>query len=75
MILTDTEREAVPDPRPGERPVSVAKAAEATGYSVSMIQARVRRGILPAVVPRGYQRGRKVYVSQLLYVMEGPYVA
>lgn len=75
MILTDREREAVPDPRPGERPVSVAKAAEATGYSVTMIQSRIRRGILPSVVPLGYQRGRKVYVSQLLYIMEGPNVA
>ena len=71
MILQDRELGTVPDPRPGERPVKVADAAEATGYSEAVIRARIRRGILPSVVPLGYERGRRVYVSQLLYVMEG----
>lgn len=71
MILANELYGDVPDPKPGERPVPVAKAAERTGYSVSMINTRIRRGILPSRVPRGYQRGRMVFVSQLLYVMEG----
>ncbi|WP_455136378.1 hypothetical protein [Thermophilibacter sp.] len=61
----------VPDPEPGERPVTVGVAAQRTGYSVNQINSRVRRGILPSRMPRGYQRGRMVFVSQLLYVMEG----
>ncbi|HJA28432.1 MAG TPA: helix-turn-helix domain-containing protein [Candidatus Olsenella pullicola] len=63
-----------PPPEDGERPVSVAEAALITGYSRDRIQKRIRRGILPAVMPMGYQRGRMVFVSQLRYVMERPVV-
>lgn len=66
LIVSD-----IPSPKEGERPVSVAAAARETGYSKDVIQDRVRRGVLPAWVPRGCERGRKVYVSQLLYIMEG----
>lgn len=64
----------VPEPEPGEHPVSVKRAAQLTGYSVGMINARVRLGILPSYMPLGYQRGRTVYVSQLRAVMEAPEV-
>lgn len=61
----------IPAPEPGERPVSVKKASQLTGYSTSVINRRVRRGILPSFMPISCERGRMVYVSQLLYVMEG----
>lgn len=61
----------IPAPEPGERPVSVKKASQLTGYGISVINHRVKRGILPSFTPLGYKRGRTVYVSQLLYVMEG----
>lgn len=64
----------VPEPEPGERPVSVKKASQLTGYSPSIINRRVQRGILPSCMPLGYQRGRMVYVSQLRAVMEAPEV-
>ena len=64
----------VPPHEDGERPVSVAEAARLTGYSRDRIQKRIRRGILPSVMPLGYRRGRMVYVSQLRYVMERPVV-
>lgn len=70
LILTK-EAFDVPDPDPGERPVPVRVASERTGYSVDIINRRVRQGILPSRVPRGCKRGRRVFVSQLLYVMEG----
>lgn len=63
---------AIQPPEDGERPVSVADAARLTGYSKDRIQKRIRRGILPSVMPLGYQRGRMVFVSQLRYVMERP---
>lgn len=62
----------VPAPEPGEHPVSVRRAAEITGYSAGVINARVRRGVLPSCMPVGYRRGRMVYVSQLRAVMEAP---
>lgn len=65
---------AIPPPMEGERPVAVSKAAEETGYSRYVINKRIERGILPAVMPMGYQRGRMVFVSQLRYVMERPVV-
>lgn len=65
---------AIPPPLEGERPVAVSKAAEQTGYSRHVINKRIERGILPAVMPMGYQRGRMVYVSQLRFVMERPVV-
>ena len=65
---------AIPPPEDGERPVAVSKAAEETGYSRFVINKRIERGILPAVMPMGYQRGRMVYVSQLRFVMERPVV-
>ena len=65
---------AIPPPLDGELPVAVARAAEETGYSRSVINKRIERGILPAVMPMGDQRGRMVYVSQLRYVMERPVV-
>lgn len=61
----------IPGPEPGEHPVSVRRAAQLTGYSTHVINARVRRGILPSCMPMSCERGRMVYVSQLLYVMEG----
>ena len=64
----------IPAPEPGERPVSVRRAAQLTGYSTHVINARVRRGILPSCMPLGCQRGRMVYVSQLRAVMEAPEV-
>lgn len=64
----------VPPHEDGERPVSVAEAARLTGYSKDRIQKRIRRGILPSVMPLGYRRGRMVYVSQLRFVMERPVV-
>lgn len=64
----------IPGPEPGERPVSVRRAAQLTGYSTHVINARVRRGILPSCMPLGCQRGRMVYVSQLRAVMEAPEV-
>lgn len=63
-----------PPPEDGESPVSVAEAAQITGYSKDRIQKRISRGILPSVIPLGYQRGRMVFVSQLRYVMERPVV-
>lgn len=66
---------AIPPPKDGESPVSVAEAAQITGYSKDRIQKRIRRGILPSLMPLGYQRGRMVYVSQLRYVMERPVVS
>lgn len=73
MSIPDTGWEC-PPPMDGELPVSVAEAARATGYSKDRIQKRIRRGILPSVMPLGYQRGRMVFVSQLRYVMERPVV-
>lgn len=64
----------IPAPEPGEHPVSVRRAAQLTGYSTHVINARVRRGILPSCMPMGCQRGRMVYVSQLRAVMEAPEV-
>ena len=62
----------IPPPEEGELPVTVAEAAEETGYSKDRLQKRIRRGILPAWLPMGYQRGRVVYLSQVRYVMERP---
>ena len=62
----------IPPPEEGELPVTVAEAAEETGYSKSRLQKRIRTGILPAWLPMGCQRGRVVYVSQVRYVMERP---
>ena len=64
----------IPDPEPGEHPVSVKRASQLTGYGVGVINRRVSRGILPSFMPLGYQRGRMVYVSQLRAVMEAPEV-
>ena len=64
----------IPAPEPGECPVSVRRAAQLTGYSTHVINARVRRGILPSCMPLGCQRGRMVFVSQLRAVMEAPEV-
>lgn len=65
---------AIPPPLDGERPMAVSRAARETGYSRHIINKRIERGILPAVMPLGYRRGRMVFVSQLLYVMERPVV-
>ena len=65
---------AIPPPLDGERPMAVSQAARETGYSRHIINKRIERGILPAVMPLGYRRGRMVFVSQLLYVMERPVV-
>ena len=65
---------AIPPPLDGERPMAVSRAARETGYSRHVINKRIERGILPAVLPMGYRRGRMVFVSQLLYVMERPVV-
>lgn len=65
---------AIPPPLDGERPMAVSRAARETGYSRHVINKRIERGILPAVMPLGYRRGRMVFVSQLLYVMERPVV-
>ena len=54
--------------------MAVSEAARETGYSRHVINKRIERGILPAVMPLGYQRGRMVFVSQLRYVMERPVV-
>ena len=65
---------AIPPPLDGERPMAVSRAARETGYSRHIINKRIERDILPAVMPLGYRRGRMVFVSQLLYVMERPVV-
>ena len=65
---------AIPPPLDGEHPMAVSRAAEETGYSRHVINKRIERGILPAVLPMGYRRGRMVFVSQLRYVMERPVV-
>lgn len=64
----------IPGPEPGEHPVSVRRAAQLTGYSTHVINARVRLGILPSFMPISCERGRMVYVSQFRAVMEAPEV-
>ena len=46
----------VPPPLDGELPVAVSEAARETGYSRHVINKRIERGILPAVLPMGYRR-------------------
>ena len=63
--VTDWE---CPPPKAGERPVTIAAAALATGHSRTAIIRRVVDGILPYKVPIGQTRPRKVFISQVYEV-------
>lgn len=61
-----------PEPSPGEMPVPVSVAAGMVpNVSVSMLNRRIRAGIIPSYMPVGCQRGRRVYVSQVAAAFGG----